>query len=304
MKKNLANDANGRSLLSEGVYDHLVARLANRQLKVGERIQPSQLADELSVSRTTVNRALERLIEEGCIKTKARGQLVVAARPKGKITSHTNGFHFSNQTDRTYETLLERILKGEFAPGEILKERPLAQSMGVNPSTVRRAAEWLSKDGLLERIPRRGWRVTVVDSHDIHDCYQVRLLLEPLAIEGAIMRLTDEELSILETEADRLIAAGEKVEAHEHRQADYQFHRALIEASGNRILFNILDPIISKVMLLAAVNFRFKRTSGTFEEHKAVLQLMRQRDEAGAVRKLKAHLQNAMKHNFTKLHIR
>ena len=35
-------------------------------------------------------------------------------------------FEFANQTDNAYEALLERILRGELQPGEVVKERPWA----------------------------------------------------------------------------------------------------------------------------------------------------------------------------------
>ena len=127
---------------------------------------------------------LSSLMESGWVRTNEGGRPVVAAHPKKFRAPGDPTFDFANQTDSTYEVILERILRGDYQPGEIVKERPLANQLGVNPAVVRRAAEWLNKDGVLVRLPRRGWRVTLLDARDIKDIYQIRLLLEPLVIQG------------------------------------------------------------------------------------------------------------------------
>ena len=76
--------------------------------------------------------------------------------PKGTVGPPVSPA-FANQTEQTYEVLLERVLRGDFGPGEVLKERRLAKELGVNPVTIHRAGEWLCNDGLLVRLRRRGW---------------------------------------------------------------------------------------------------------------------------------------------------
>ena len=129
-----------RQSLSDRVYEHLLSFLASRKLKVGSRLNPRQFTEELRVSRTTVNTALERLIKEGWLKPEENGRLTVTGYPPKDSAVKPSAFDFSNQTDTTYEALLEGILRGDYKPGETFKERPVAVALGVNPATVRRAA--------------------------------------------------------------------------------------------------------------------------------------------------------------------
>jgi DNA-binding GntR family transcriptional regulator len=294
-----------RESLTEKVYTYLLGMLAARNVKIGARLSARTITDELNVSRTTVNKAFERLTEAGWLKLNDKGRPVVANYPpKKEATPRNSEFDFSNQTDSTYEALLERILRGDYQPGEVIKERPLANDLQVNPATVRRAAEWLRNDGLLVRMPRRGWRVANLDTRDVRDIYQIRLLLEPLAMEGAIHRIKDELLDELEAECDRLIAAGEKATAYDRRRADYNFHRTLCESSGSKVLVETLDPLIRKLLLITTVGFRYGRASRSFEEHKAILQGLRKRDPAEAVQRIKGHLRTALKFNIDAWEIR
>jgi DNA-binding GntR family transcriptional regulator len=287
-----------RQSLADRVFEHLVATLAARTLKIGSRINVRQITEELSVSRTTVNKALEGLTQAGWVQANDRGQPIVVAYPPRSRAAGDFRFDFANQTDSSYEALLERILRGDYEPGEIIKERPVAQELNVNPATVRRAAEWLRADGVLVRLPRRGWRVELLESQDIKDIYQIRLLLEPWVIRGTVYRISDEILNELEVECRRLIKASEKASVYDRRAADYHFHRQLCENCGSRVLAETLDPLIRKVLLITTVGFRFGRATQSFEEHRAIIQALRRRDETKAVHWMKAHLRTALKFNL------
>ena len=283
--------------LSGKVYDHLLAQLSSRKLKVGQRINAREVTDALSVSRTTVAKAVENLVKAGHVKLSGSGRPIITSYPTRKKKEVDCAFDFANQTDNTYERVLERILCGDLQPGEIVKERRLANKLGVNPATVRRAAEWLRNDGLLVRLPRRGWRVALLESRDVKDIYKVRLLLEPLAVQGASERIQGKTLDALEQETSRLIAKGEKSTAYERRKADHEFHMALCEASGSKVLAETLDPLIRKVLLITAGS-RYGRVTRSFEEHREILRALRRRKPGEVIKRLKTHLNNSLKVNL------
>jgi DNA-binding GntR family transcriptional regulator len=285
-----------RQSLTDKVYQHLKAQLAGRTLKVGDRVNARQIAAELNVSRTTANKAIDQLIADGLVTTDESRHPVVAALP-AKLKVLASPFEFLNQTDSTYELMLERLLRGQYGPGEILKERPLAIEIGVNPATVRRAAEWLKTEGLLERLPRRGWRVTMLSPRDLKDVYRIRMLLEPTAVAGAVHRITDDQLDDLEQQTQRMIELGERATVYDRREADHYFHKTICEASGNDILASTVEPLVRKALIITTVGFRYGRATRSFEEHRDILSALRGRDEKLAVKRIKSHLRNAMKFN-------
>lgn len=287
-----------RQSLVDKVYQHLTAQIACKQLDVGDRLNSRQIATQLHVSRTTVNKAVERLVSDGWVGVDESRHTIVVALPRRLKIHEESEFEFANQTDTAYEQLLDRILRGEFGIGDVLKERPVASEMGFNPATLRRAAEWLSRDGLLERLPRRGWRVTLLTVTDIRETYSIRLLLEPLIMSGVVHCMTDDQIDELEADTRRLIDMGEKATVFDRRNADYYFHQKLCEASGKRILAKTLDPLIRKVLLITTVGFRYGRASRSFEEHEKILAAIRSRDEKAAINSIKAHLRNAKKFNL------
>ena len=291
------NEPVQRQSLADKVYQHLKTQLAGRELSVGDRVNARQIASDLNVSRTTVNKAIERLVTDGLVAIDDARHPVVTSLPAKLKVYESPLFAFSNQTESTYELLLERVLRGDFGPGEIIKERRLALEIGVNPATIRRAAEWLHRDGLLERLPRRGWRVTLLSPRDLKDAYEIRLLLEPLAVAGAVQRISEQDLEQLAAQTERLIALGEQATVYDRREADHQFHKTICNASGNRTLAEILMPLIRQVLLITTVGFRYGRAMRSFEEHREILQAINARDEKEAIKQIKSHLRNAMKFN-------
>ena len=288
-----------RQLLADHVYQYLVGQLTAHSLPIGSHVNALVIAEELSISRTTVNKAVARLIEDGFVRPDGRSRPVVVGYPSPRPVRAVVSFSFANQTEQTYEALLEGILRGNYHPGEILKERRLARELGVNPVTIHRAAERLDSDGLLERRRRRGWQVVKLRVGDLREIYRIRLMLEPLGVPKATARISEATLDELEQEADGLIAQGEQSSVYERRQADYRLHRSLYEASGNRILGETLDPLIRKALLMTTVGFRYSRISRSLEEHKEILLALRRRDPVEVVRRLKAHLKAAMAFNIT-----
>ena len=289
--------SSGRQRLPDRVRDYLLSELSARRFPLGARLSSGEIAARLAISRTTVNKAIARLIDEGWVRLNGSRRPIVIARPPRSKRAQQPVFDFANQTDGAYEAMLEQILRGDCQPGELLKELRIAQALDVNPATVRRAAERLCNVGLLIRLPRRGWQVVMPSAEELRDIYRIRVLLEPLAIKEAVRHMSDSAFSDLMAETEQIIAAGDEASVYDRRQADYHFHRALCDASLSRTLTQTLDPLIRKALLITTVRFRDGRIVSTFREHKSVLEALRARNESEAIKRLKNHLRQSLKLN-------
>jgi GntR family transcriptional regulator of vanillate catabolism len=105
-----------------------------------------------------------------------------------------------NQTHRLVFSLRERILRGEFAPGQRLTELGLAPLLGASRTPVRLVLERLAHEGLLEAIPTGGFRVRSFTVPEILDAIEIRAVLEGTAVRFAAERLgSRDELSGLKS---------------------------------------------------------------------------------------------------------
>ena len=84
---------------------------------------------------------------------------------------------------RVYNTLRGRILDGDYALGELLPPEPeLEKQFLVSRTTVRKAVELLSREGLVEAKQGRGTRV--LDYHTTQNINVVSSLSETLERKG------------------------------------------------------------------------------------------------------------------------
>src|ERR1039457_4988358 len=88
------------------------------------------------------------------------------------------------------DTIRAAINSGTLAPGHHLVEREIAKSLGVSTIAVREAFGLLGKDGIVERIPRRGTFTAMLSHADLLDLTRVRVALESLVVELAINNWT------------------------------------------------------------------------------------------------------------------
>ena len=92
------------------------------------------------------------------------------------------------------------IISGEIQPGEWLRQEQLAQQLEVSYTPIRQALDWLVADGLAERVPHKGVRISEINENEIAEFYCLRLLLDPI-----VARLAANNISADQIERLRLI---------------------------------------------------------------------------------------------------
>src|SRR6516165_6855591 len=102
-----------------------------------------------------------------------------------------NGSPSSSQTARATLALREMLVKGQFRPGERIREVPLAAQLQVSRIPLHLALERLAHEGFLEVRPTRGFVVQQFSTEDIYDAIELRGLLEGAAARLAAQRLKD-----------------------------------------------------------------------------------------------------------------
>ncbi|TDE36195.1 GntR family transcriptional regulator [Antarcticimicrobium sediminis] len=134
------------------------------------------------------------------------------------------------------ETLRDYLLSGEISPGERLTEISLADRLGVARSTVRTALHRLNSEGIVRQIPYTGWEVASLTAKDVWELWTLRGALESLAARLAAGRKEPEIRADLVAAHDRLITACHANDLPAIIEADFEFHRRILAASGHHLL--------------------------------------------------------------------
>jgi GntR family transcriptional regulator, vanillate catabolism transcriptional regulator len=145
----------------------------------------------------------------------------------------------AKQGQRVLSRLRQMIISGELAAGERLAEIPTAEQLGVSRMPVRIAFRTLEQEGLLSKLPRRGYRVREVTAEEIDGAVEVRGVLEGLAASQAARKgLSDTQrqglIDSLE-EGDALFSKGHisEEDLEVYHDLNRRFHGLILQASAN-----------------------------------------------------------------------
>lgn len=186
-------------------------------------------------------------------------------------------------TESAYRHLKHLILTSALAPGEELREVALTASTGFGRSPVREALRRLVQDGFVEVRPRQGYRVAPITLSGVRDLFEMRLLLEPAAVELAARRAPEEELAALHPLAHQTYVHGDPASYEQFLQDNREFHVRIARASGNERLAGTLRVLLEEMQRLLVISLAHRDSAAELvHEHHALLDALLARDAAGA----------------------
>ncbi|MFC3678347.1 GntR family transcriptional regulator [Ferrovibrio xuzhouensis] len=180
------------------------------------------------------------------------------------------------QSTDVFQTLRDRIASQELAPGSKLRENDLAAEFKVSRARVREIFSTLEQRGLIERIPNRGAVVMRLEPKQVFEIYDVREVLEGLAVrratENSPVGSWQAMLDQFGEQAETMIGAG-----------DLETYAALINTFRREIIIRCDSPILSSMLdtLFERTGFLVRRlilvpgrALEGLQEHRAVLTAM------------------------------
>ncbi|WP_433566251.1 GntR family transcriptional regulator [Nocardia sp. CA-151230] len=190
------------------------------------------------------------------------------------------------------------VLSGVFEPGERIGEEALCARLGTSRAPVREALRLLAQEGLIEHVPRRGFRVAVWSATDILQLFELRRVLERHAIENAFpLAAEGDPLREVRAALEEMRAADAAGDLFERDNAHRRFHAAIVALAGNRQLNLAYEPILLKLQLPMARNLRTEARSAQrrngIRRHAELLAALESGDAAVACDALVRHGERA-----------
>lgn len=189
---------------------------------VPEPLTLRRLAETYDTSSMPVRSAVDALVREGVLERSGGGRLR-AVPPRRPVATRPARRPRDPEPEIGRE-VMRRSLLGESG---FLREEEASRRHRVGRTVLRRVFARLAAVGLLEHVPRRGWRVRPFREEDLRDYLAVRGALEGEALELARPRLV---------RADLRRMLGENRRRHGRWQFDTELHGYLLEKSGNRFI--------------------------------------------------------------------
>nr|NLD39842.1 GntR family transcriptional regulator [Actinomycetales bacterium] len=162
-----------------------------------------------------------------------------------------------------------KIATGEFVPGYRLKERDLAEEMGISRIPIREAMRSLASEGFVTIVPRRGALVTELRREHLEEIFEVREALEAQESVLAAQRATPAQRAAMRAAVEEAAAAAGRGDMEVMNAANIRFHEILAQSTRNSSLASILGPIKNRFNWIMRQS---EETLGVAEEHRALLE--------------------------------
>jgi DNA-binding GntR family transcriptional regulator len=197
--------------------------------------------------------------------------------------------------DQAYVHTKQRILDGEYAQGRLIGEGEVSDAVGVSRTPVREAFLRLEAEGMLQLYPKRGALVVPISAADVEDVMETRQLLERFAVTRVIELELDLSSRLTEVIAaqERHAAAGDAVAFVD---ADREFHRVFVAATGNAIVIRTHDSLRDQQnrMGLAAMSAGSDRMQRILDQHREIVDAVERRDADAAASLIDRHLEETL----------
>ncbi|MGW3625212.1 GntR family transcriptional regulator [Streptomyces sp. NPDC000880] len=204
---------------------------------------------------------------------------------------------YLSKSDAAYAEVRRQILSGALAPGSRLAQYDLAESLNMSITPLREALRRLRGEGLIDLDTHRDARVARLDAVEARELFEIRLSLDPLAVELAAQRRTDADITAMRTTVELMLPVTKRW-GEEGLLAHRDFHQALYRASHNDTLIRMLDDLWDKSDRYRRMGLHLppgdEPRMRDFEEHRQVMDLVIAGDAAGATALMRSHIQHSL----------
>src|SRR5512143_141982 len=189
--------------------------------------------------------------------------------------------------EEVFEILHGRIVAGQYAAGEWLRQEDISSQLGVSMTPVREALDLLVSAGLAERVPYRGVRVLEPSSKEILNSYGMRLLLESAAVHAAAQNASGTQVAQLRAILEESRTLVELKDMSRQRVLSRQLHSAIVAASGNAQLHRVYTTVLNTFPDWMLYEYQFRHPelldesmNGEYREHGAIVDAVAMHDPA------------------------
>jgi DNA-binding GntR family transcriptional regulator len=196
--------------------------------------------------------------------------------------------------DQSTELLRSYIIGGRIPPGTKLAERELADLLGVSRMPARDALMDLEREGLVVSRPN-GRYVIELRSQDIEQLFEMRLVLERLAVRAAANNHSPQNCAALSANLAEMAAAISRNDRDGYVRADLEAHQLIWHQANNPYLLKMLNSIVGPIFMFISSQPDFQTNwQETLQMHRELADAICAGDGDQAIRSIEAQMQNSV----------
>jgi len=191
--------------------------------------------------------------------------------------------------ERAYDDIRRMIIRLDLAPGEVVRESDLQDTLDMSRTPIREALQRLARDHFVTVVPRRGIFVSAVEIEELPMLYETRAIMEPYAARLATERGSTDDWEEMAEVLDETRVPGRT--PLELLDLDRRCHEIIWRAAGNRFLTATLDMLYAQSDRLWHTYLSGVHDMGhAVDEHAAILDGLQSGDAEGVASLLERHV--------------
>jgi DNA-binding GntR family transcriptional regulator len=199
-----------------------------------------------------------------------------------------------NLRESVAESLTAAIISGALKEGTLYSAPVLGAAFGVSATPVREAMMDLVRQGLVETVKNKGFRVTRVTEQELDDITQIRLLVEPPIVGRVAGTIPAEGFPKLRSIADDIVASAKEGDLTEFLGADREFHAEILKYYGNSLLVELATSLRARTRLYGIKSLsESHQLAESAQEHHEIVDLLEAGDGPAAERLMYRHISHA-----------
>jgi len=202
-----------------------------------------------------------------------------------------NQLEYYDLSLQAYKRIKEMILNEQLPAGEKIIQEKLAAELGVSRMPLHKAFQMLENELLVESVPRRGYFVKRFDVQEIIDAFECREAIEGVAARRAAENATPEQVDFLYTLFAPFRNDPENADLHQYEEADFQFHKSILQFSGNKVLQKM--EMFGNILIKTYQRGLIRGPKETYSEHMAIIDAIARHDGVAAENILRLHFRQS-----------
>ena len=199
--------------------------------------------------------------------------------------------HGTSMHDGVAARLRDMVFERQLAPGSWIDELALAAQWQISRTPLREAIKVLAAEGLVTLVPRRGARVVELTDEDAEQLFPVMAMLEGRCALEATRRASDDDLVELQRLHEGLERHAAALNLDGYYRVNHEFHAQVQALAANRWLDRATGDLRRFMRLWRGRQLKLPgRIQASLNEHRVLMDAMRQRDAVRAERAMHDHL--------------
>lgn len=190
--------------------------------------------------------------------------------------------------DTAYDRIRADILACDLEPGAEVTETELAGRYELGKAPIRSALQRLSQEGLVQALPRRGHLIAPITVKDVHDLFELRMLIEPPMTAKAARMITDADVEQLRELTVESTEIGTPFSS-----PGVEFHLFLMELAGNRRARDVMARVHDQLERVANLRLTTSDWDMMVHDHHELIDACERRDAEAAERISAAHIEGS-----------